>query len=43
LSLDDTDKFSQTPLFYAASENQLEIVRKYATKGKRVNIQKELT
>ena len=33
LNLDDSDQYGQTPLFYAASENQLEIVRQYATKG----------
>jgi ankyrin repeat protein len=32
LSLDDVDIYGQTPMFYAISENRLEIVRKYATK-----------
>lgn len=33
LSLDEVDIYGQTPMFYAISENKLEIVRKYATKG----------
>ena len=36
MSLDEYDDYGQTPLFYAVSENQIEIVRKYATKS-RVN------
>lgn len=33
LSLDEVDIYGQTPMFYAVSENQLGLVRKYATKG----------
>ena len=33
LSLDDTDIYGQTPIFYAVRNNRLEIVRKYSTKG----------
>ena len=33
LSLDDLDIYGQTPMFYAVSEDRLEIVNKYSTKG----------
>ena len=33
LRLEDTDINGQTPLYYACSENQLGIVRAYATRG----------
>ena len=41
LSLDEVDVYGQTALFYAVSENRLELVRKYATKGKVVAMQNE--
>ena len=41
LSLDEVDVYGQTPVFYAVSENRLELARKYATKGKVVAMQNE--
>jgi len=43
LSLDDIDIYGQTPMFYAVSENRLELVQKYATKGIVLLMQKEST
>lgn len=43
MSLDEVDGYGQTPLFYAANENRLEIVRKYATKCTPTITKKELT
>lgn len=33
LGLDEVDVYGQTAMYYAVSENRLELVRKYATKG----------
>ncbi len=41
LSLDEVDVYGQTALFYAVSENRLDLVRKYATRGKVVAMQNE--
>lgn len=42
LSIDEADNYGQTPIFYAVGDNKLEIIRKYATKGMILLIQKEL-
>lgn len=34
--MDEPDHYNQTPLFYAVGDNQLEIVRKYGTKGTKI-------
>jgi ankyrin repeat protein len=41
MSLDEADVYGQTPIFYAVSENRLEIVRKYSTKGMNLISKKE--
>ena len=41
LSLDEVDVYGQTAMYYAVSENRLELVRKYATKGKVVAMQND--
>lgn len=41
LSLDEVDVYGQTAMYYAVSENRLELVRKYGTKGKVVAMQND--
>lgn len=39
LCLDEVDVYGQTPMFYAASENQVEVIRRFANKGILYSIQ----
>jgi ankyrin repeat protein len=40
LSLDDVDVYGQTAMYYAVSENRLELVRKYATRERLSHVDK---